>query len=268
MTELLKEIEKKIKFLLILKAKPLPPGTVRVWGEERYRKGTDGKWRKIGRCIQSDLKNIANKKLTRENIEGLKVVSSRQFNEIVDLLFEGRYKDLPNIIRLPNIDKNLAEKLGLQRRRVYLFKDALTHIRPGRKARYGQALREEEYKMIPNVIREAKEVFIDRVKHNFQIVFSDQKDINKINKIIFNKDKEGNYLVTIGKVDRGSEVKNIKKSVVRDGSCTRNTCSPEGDHPNTRLSASLTTTTNISQNQEKSSPVVKKMKRRREKWIC
>ena len=97
---------------------------------------------------------------------------------------------------------------------VYLFKDALTHIRPGRKARYGQALRKEEYKMIPNVIREAKEVFIDRVKHNFQIMFSDQKDIDKINKIIFNKDKEGNYLVTIGKVDRGSEVKNIKKSVV------------------------------------------------------
>lgn len=92
MTELLKEIEEKIKFLLILKAKPLPPGTVRVWGEERYRKGTDRKWRKIGRCVQSNLKNIANKKLTRENIEGLKVVSSRQFNEIVDLLFEGGIK--------------------------------------------------------------------------------------------------------------------------------------------------------------------------------
>ena len=265
MTEFLKEIEEKIKFLLILKAKPLPPGTVRVWGEERYRKGTDGKWRKISRCVQSHLKNIANKKLTREKIEGLKVVSSRQFNEIVDLLFEGRYKDLPNIIRLPNIDKNLAEKLGLQRRMVYLFKDALTHIRPGRKARYGQALRKEEYKMIPNVIREAKEVFIDRVKHNFQIMFSDQKDINKINKIIFNKDKEGNYLVTIGKVNINREGNKIKKSVVRDGSCTRNTWSPEGEHPNTRLSASLTTTTNISQNQEKSSPVVEKNEKKERK---
>ena len=116
MTELLKEIEEKIKFLLILKAKPLPPGTVRVWGEERYR-----------------------------------------------------------------------------------------------------------------------------------------------------KDKEGNYLVTIGKVNINREGNKIKKSVVRDGSCTRNTCSPEGNHPNTRLSASLTTAINISQNQEKSSPVVEKNEKKERK---
>ena len=106
------------------------------------------------------------------------------------------------MIRLPDLNEELAAKLGLSKETVFVMKKSATHIRPDRKGSYNQALSFEEYCQIPKVIREATFAVVDKRLRNFQIVFADVDNPYKINRIVFNKDEFGNYLVTVGKVGR------------------------------------------------------------------
>ena len=128
------------------------------------------------------------------------------FSDIVDSIILNDYKNIPNTIRLPNINSELAEKLGLEKDSAFIMKKSATHIRPDRKGSYNQALDTEEYRMIPKVMRDATFALVDKRVKNFQILFDDKNDIKKINKIVFNKDELGNYLVTIGKVGRQNSI--------------------------------------------------------------
>lgn len=71
--------------------------------------------------------------------------------------------------------------------------------------------------MIPEIVRTATFAVIDKAFKNFQIVFDDINDETKINKLVFNKDKLGNYLVTLGKVDRENTFSLERNSVVAVG---------------------------------------------------
>ena len=155
--------------------------------------------------------------LKEEDIYGLEIISDEEFSDIVDSIILNDYKHIPNSIRLPNLNEQLTEKLGLTKDTAFILKKNATHIRPDRKGGYGQAFDTEEYKLIPEILRTTTFAVIDKAFKNFQIVFDDVNDETKINKIVFNKDKLGNYLVTLGKVDRENAFSLERNSVVAVG---------------------------------------------------
>lgn len=197
--------------------------------------------------------------LKEEDVKNLEIISDEDFSDIVDSIILNDYKNIPNTIRLPNINSELAEKLGLEKDSAFIMKKSAAHIRPDRKGSYNQALDTEEYRMIPKVMRDATFALVDKRVKNFQILFDDKNDIKKINKIVFNKDELGNYLVTIGKVGRQNSISEKENIVVGVGVAP--TISdlrfPKGQ-PATRLRPSPTTVnSNIAQNKEKSTIIQK-----------
>lgn len=155
--------------------------------------------------------------LKEEDVHGLEIISDEEFSDIVDSIILNDYKNIPNSIRLPNLNDQLAEKLGLSKDTAFILKKNATHIRPDRKGGYGQSFDTEEYRLIPEIVRTATFAVIDKAFKNFQIVFDDINDETKINKLVFNKDKLGNYLVTLGKVDRENTFSLERNSVVAVG---------------------------------------------------
>ena len=113
------------------------------------------------------------------------------------------------------MNKNLLKQLGIKDNTQFIFKARYPHINPIRKAKEHQDLRKEEYLRIPEAIKNAKEAYIDPVNHNFFITFGDTKNPAMINKIVFNKSSSGNYLVTIGKVNKKDEINSRKNLLVR-----------------------------------------------------
>lgn len=144
--------------------------------------------------------------LKEDEIRGLKIITQTEFNAIVDALYAKPlpdYKNIPSIIRLPSIKETLSKALGVQNSNFFL-KSGLGHVRPDRKSGLGQGqdLRIEEMKGLLGFMTTVDTAFIDmREKHqNFMLVGIDESNYSRINRIIFNKDKLGNYIVTIGKV--------------------------------------------------------------------
>lgn len=193
----------------IEKARALPIGTQRhgrikisanpsVWKPIGTDKSKKCKYKFAER---DDLTKIAEK----YNIDSLPVISLKNFHKQVDLLYAGTIdndKKIKNVIRLPNINKLLAVQLGVSLIKCYFTKTQMTHCRPSRKAKYNQALRIEEFKRIPIIIHNTNVLYYDGIANNFFIPFRDRMNPNKINKIIFYKDKGfGNFAVTVEKVD-------------------------------------------------------------------
>lgn len=155
--------------------------------------------------------------LKEEDVKDLEIISDEDFSDIVDSIILNDYRHIPNVIRLPNLNAELSEKLGLEKNSAFILKKSSAHIRPDRKNGYGQAFDTEEYRGIPEVIRTANFAVVDNYFKNFQIVFDDKNNNEKINKIVFNKDELGNYLVTVGKVERESAFSEERNSVVAVG---------------------------------------------------
>ncbi len=200
--------------------------------------------------------------LKESDVKDLEIVSDEEFFDIVDSIILNDYKNIPNAIRLPNLNAELSEKLGLEKDSAFILKKSAAHIRPDRKGSYEQALDTEEYREIPQVMRDATFALVDNRVKNFQILFDDKNDIKKINKIVFNKDELGNYLVTVGKVGRQNGISEKENIVVGVGVAP--TISdlrfPKGQ-PATRLRPSPTTDElNIAQEAEKSSVPIEKQK--------
>ena len=193
--------------------------------------------------------------LKEEDVKDLEIISDEDFSDIVDSIILNDYRHIPNIIRLPNLNAELCEKLGLAKDSAFIMKKSTTHIRPNRKGNYEQAFDTEEYRLIPQVIREANFVLVDKRTQNFQVVFDDKDNISKINKIVFNKDELGNYIVTIGKVDRRDGISEKDNTVVGVGVApTISALRFPEEQPATRLRPSPTTVNqNIPQTVEKSS---------------
>ena len=126
-------------------------------------------------------------------------ISQEAFENFVDDVLSKNYQQTPNIVKLGNIDENLAKALDIDKIDVYLTRKQLSHFRLERKDK--QALTIDEIKSIPKVIALAQEAFIDTEKQNFTLSFKDEHNIEKINLLHFNADKQGNYIVTAKKMD-------------------------------------------------------------------
>jgi hypothetical protein len=151
----------------------------------------------------------------KRDIASYPVISLKKFCKQVDLLYAGgieNEKKIRNIIRLPDFNVYLARRLGVTSK-CYFTKNQMTHCRPSRKATYDQELRIEEFKRIPKVIQNSKILYYDKMNKNFLIPFRDIENPKKVNKIVFNKDKRGNYSVSVGKVDLSNLDENYYKKV-------------------------------------------------------
>ena len=166
--------------------------------------------------------------LTEKQIKNAVLPNQKQFNNMIDDIFNGNYRNLPSAIKLPPLKKELTEKLGITDN-FYLTQQRMKHINPKRKASHSnQDFRREEYKNILKMIETANSAYIDTEKGNFLIANKDSQNERKVNIICFNKDKFGNYIVTIKKVDSGDlKKKELKKVEVGvSPTITRQNASP------------------------------------------
>ena len=181
------------------------PGTVRRWksdGKLHIKK--DHGWEVLPNEKQYQLKENEAPKL-RKGVAA-KITSQEDYNDFIEKLFNGDYKNTPGTVHLPKMNKGLLLSLGLNENTQFIFKARYPHINPGRKAAEGQGMTKEEYKEIPEVIRKTKKAYIDKGKQNFFITFEDKNNPEMINKLVFNKTNKGNYLVTLGKVNEKDEL--------------------------------------------------------------
>lgn len=195
--------------------------------------------------------------LKAEKIKNLEIITQEEFDRIVDALYQdGKpdYKNIPEIIRLPKLNDELAAKLNIDNENFFL-KTNIAHSRPQRKGGYAQSLRKEEMKGMLDFISSCKNAYIDTDEQhkNFFIAGLDEKDNTKANKIVFNKDELGNYIVTIGKVETADfNSKNYAKVAV---GVEPTIWRAQNEHPIAtmlRSSTTLATEENISQVAEKS----------------
>lgn len=204
----------QIKRLITDKHSKDQVGTVRRWSDNKLHEKTSHGWKVVAHNKEYKINEYREVK-ARKDLSP-KITTQKQFDIFVDNLFNKNYKEAVSTIHLPQINRKLLKQLGIKDNTQFIFKARYPHINPQRKANEGQALREEEYKAIPNAIKNAKEAYIDKENHNFFIIFQDLKDKSMVNKIVFNKTIKGNYLVTIGKVNK-KESMNKKKILLVKG---------------------------------------------------
>ena len=199
--------------------------------------------------------------LKEGEIHNLPIVTQKEFNRIVDSLYhepKPDYKNIPNVIRLPGINPELAKKLDVKNANFFL-KTNIAHVRPSRKSSYNQDLRIEEMKGMLDFIKNANIAYIDNDERhkNFMIVGSDSQDSKKANKIVFNQDELGNYIVTIGKIQ---SVEFEKKQYDKVAVGVEPTIWREFDTPALatmlRPSTTLSNKVTISQTAEKSNDII------------
>lgn len=112
------------------------------------------------------------KRLKEDEIKGLHIIEQSQFELYVDMVLQKNYKEVPNVIRLPNISEAIAKMLGSSNMNVYLTKNDFTHFRISRKGTYNQAFREEELKAIPTMIKNACTVYVDKKTKTSEFFYS------------------------------------------------------------------------------------------------
>jgi len=76
------------------------------------------------------------KTLEKYNVSNLKTATQEQYEDFIDKILSKDYKAAPNILKIANLDKNLAEKLQLINSDVFLTKNNFSHFRIDRKEKF------------------------------------------------------------------------------------------------------------------------------------
>ncbi|MBR5016162.1 MAG: hypothetical protein IKX50_00365 [Spirochaetia bacterium] len=145
------------------------------------------------------------KELVKKDIQGLKTVSQKEFNRIVDNLYspEINFKDIPNVVLLPNLKKKLKKLLGITGN-LYFTKRRFAHTNPVTKAKHSnQNFRIEEYKGILKWIKNSTYAIRENgiCYRTFMLTKLDAEDNSKVNVLLFNEDELGNFVVTLKKIE-------------------------------------------------------------------
>ncbi len=180
---------------------------------------------------------------TANEIDNVPLTSQKEFNEFVDQVLSKDYQNAPNIQRVAALNPVLKEALGVSGDKVFILKRHLSHFRPERKAKYNQALRSEEIKQLPSVINNATTAYKD--EKGFFIAFEDSLNAEKLNFIHFKADENGNFIITVKKVN-ANELSKHKSARVGVEPTT-----PKAENqplPFTENKASLTDAANSSKN--------------------
>ena len=143
--------------------------------------------------------------LAEKDIKDLKVISQKEFNKIVDNLYSLKinFRDIPNAVLLPNLKRKLREELSILGK-LYFTKRRFAHTNPNTKEKHNnQNFRIEEYKGILQWIKTSTYAIIEKESFykTFMLIKLDKKNKEKVNILIFNEDKLGNFIVTLKKTD-------------------------------------------------------------------
>lgn len=143
--------------------------------------------------------------LAEKDIKDLKVISQKEFNKIVDNLYSLKinFRDIPNAVLLPNLKRKLREELSILGK-LYFTKRRFAHTNPNTKKKHNnQNFRIEEYKGILQWIKTSTYAIIEKESFykTFMLIRLDKKNKEKVNILIFNEDKLGNFIVTLKKID-------------------------------------------------------------------
>ena len=182
-----------------------PTGKKHGYTYQRTYDGIEGKGNKSRQsCNRDNIQTEFKNRIDSTEIRNLAICSDSDFSKYVDDMFNRNYRNIPSVIRMPDLNGKLTQKLHLANVYCYMLKERFSHINPKRNGRYNQDFRIEEYKEIPKIIRNAKIALYSNKLHNFSVFVEDKQDSTKINTVAFNKDINGNYLVTVGKKDKSS----------------------------------------------------------------
>lgn len=137
-------------------------GKRKAYSYFRNYDGIEGKNNSYKRIQNADgIETAFNNKLKAKEVKNLAVCTDEQFSQYVDDMFAKNYKRIPAIIRMPDLNGKLTQKLHLANVCCYMEKGRFYHINPDRKSNYNQAFSKEEYKRIPAIIRNAKAALYD-----------------------------------------------------------------------------------------------------------
>jgi hypothetical protein len=193
-------------------------GTVRRWSDGKLHEKTNKGWRVLPHYREYNVEQ--NKHENRKNRKTPKpsdVATQKQFDNFIEDLFNNPNIKEPKAVRLLDLDRKLMKQIGLDKNTSFIFSSRYNHISPARKGQHNQDLRKEEYKEIPNVIKNAKHAYLEKGTGDFKLLFPDKQNPNKVNKIILSKMNQGNFIVTVGKVDKGNAYEPQKTKVVGEG---------------------------------------------------
>lgn len=193
-------------------------GTVRRWSDGKLHEKTDKGWRVLPHYREYNVaQNKHEDKKNRKTPQPSGVATQKQFDNFIDELFNNPQLREPKAVRLPDLNRKLMKQIGLDKNTSFIFSSRYMHISPARKGQRNQDLRKEEYKEIPNVIKNAKQAILEKGTGDFKLLFPDKQNPNKVNKIILSKMNRGNFIVTVGKVDKGNAYEPQKIKVVGEG---------------------------------------------------
>lgn len=203
------DLSKVMKQVQDLHGVPAKLGEVRRWQDGKLHIKKSSGWELLPNTTEYD-KEVDEQSKHNNKGESIPVTSPQEYKDFVDCIFtksdklrEERYRALSNTIRFPDILKTLAYQLGTKPGAMYIYKKQYQHINQKRKnAHSGQDLTKAEYYEIPNVIKNAKEAYIDLGHRNFFITFEDKQNKDKLNQIVFHKSISGNYIVTTCKINK------------------------------------------------------------------
>lgn len=185
------------------------PGDVRRWADGKLHIKRNHGWQVVTNPEEYLPKEMTPpgkiKKFPKE------VTTEKEYKEFVDNLFKRNYKDMPNYIHFPDINKKLAFQLGITDKTQFIYKEDYKHINPARKGDEEQSLSKGEYLLIPKVLKQAKKAYFDPVRKNYIITFKDANNPKKVNKIVMEKTPKGSYIVTASKVNKKDDIV-LKKS--------------------------------------------------------
>lgn len=195
-------------------------GEVRRWSDGKLHEKREHGWRVLPHSSEYDvLTNKKEEKRNRKTATPPKPATEKQFSDFIDSLNTDPHIREPKAIRLPQMNRKLMKQIGLDTNAALIFNSRYFHISPARKAAegHGQDLRIEEYKEIPKVIKNARWAILEKDTGDFKLLFQDKKNPEKINKIVMSKTNKGNFIVTVGKVNKGNAYEPQKIKVVGEG---------------------------------------------------
>lgn len=193
-------------------------GTVRRWADGKLHEKTNNGWKVVAYNKEYNVvRNTKEEKKNRKTPQPSAEVTQKQFNDFVDDLFVNPHLDKPKAVRLPDMSRHLKKQLGIDKNTAFIFSSRYFHISPARKAGEGQDLRREEYKQLPEFIRNAKQAILTRKNGGFKLLFKDSQNPDKVNKIIFNKTNRGNFIINVSKVDKRNGFDPKTEKVVGEG---------------------------------------------------
>lgn len=195
--------------------KPVPVGEVRRWADGKLHEKTHKGWTVVAHSKEYNVtRNEKEEKKNKKSPQPSSIASQKQFDDFIDSLFANPHLREPKAVRLPDLNRQLMKQIGLDKNTSFIFSSRYFHISPARKAGEGQDLRREEYKEIPDVIKNAKQAILTRNNGGFKLLFRDKANPDKVNKIIFNKTIRGNFIINVSKVDkRNAYIPKIEKVV-------------------------------------------------------